>query len=94
MRTLHQDHDFARLINRIALLRIDAVMRLTGLRSRQQIYALVHAGELPPPVKIGARASAWRTPDVIKFIETRTSDPLKWPAQPAARKSQNQESHR
>ncbi len=76
MSTPHQDPDIARLINRIALLRIDAVMRLTGLRSRQQIYELVRTGELSPPVKIGARASAWRTPDVVKFIETRPTAQL------------------
>lgn len=61
------------------LLRIHHVMQLIGFRSRTQIYALVKRGELPQPIKIGKRASAWRAIDVIRFIETRAVDPLAHP---------------
>lgn len=61
------------------LLRIGDVCRLTGLRSRTSVYTLVRRGELPQPVKIGRRASAWRASDVIRFIESREVDPLARP---------------
>jgi len=68
------------------LLRIDDVRLLTGLRSRQSIYDLVKRGELPQPIKLGLRASAWRTRDVIDFVESRQIDPLARPV-PAKRAS-------
>lgn len=71
--------DFGEFHLRHGLLRIDTVMRLTGLRSRTSVYALVRAGELPPPVKIGRRASAWRAEDVVRFIDSRQVDPLSRP---------------
>lgn len=58
------------------LLRIRQVMQMIGFRSRTQVYALVKKGELPQPIKIGKRASAWRAADVILFIETRAVDPF------------------
>ena len=79
----HDRHDIDKLISIIALLRIDDVMRMTGLRSRDQVYRLVQRGELAQPVKIGKRASAWHTRDVIRFIETRQVDPLAHPVRPS-----------
>ena len=79
---LGQD-DLKKLISAVALLRIEDVMRMTGMRSRDQIYRLVQRGDLAQPVKIGKRASAWHTRDVIRFIETRTVDPLAHPVKNA-----------
>lgn len=61
---------------KFGLLRINDVMRMTGLRSRQSVYSLIKAGSLPHPVKIGRRVSAWRTSDVIEFIESLQQDPF------------------
>lgn len=71
--------DKDRLIASVRLLRVEDVMLMTGFRSREQIYRLVRSGELAPPVKIGRRASAWKTCDVVAFIDTRVTDPLARP---------------
>lgn len=36
---------------------------------RTKFYSMVASGELPRPVKIGKRISAWRRSDIIAFIE-------------------------
>lgn len=82
---------FAEFHARHGLLRIGEVMSLIGLRSRTSVYALVRAGELPPPVKIGRRASAWRAADVVQFIETRQVDPLARP--PRQKLAEGEHSH-
>lgn len=61
------------------LVRIETVLDLTGFRSRQSVYDLVKRGEIPQPVKIGKRASAWRLADIKGWIETRRVDPLARP---------------
>lgn len=72
----------ANLQIRHGLLRIDDVCALTGLRSRESVYRLVRQGQLPQPIKLGLRASAWRARDVIAFIESRQVDPLARPVGP------------
>ena len=52
------------------LLRLPQVLDLTGL-SRASIYRYVDAGDFPRPVKLGARAVAWRASDVEAWIEGR-----------------------
>jgi prophage regulatory protein len=47
-------------------LRLPAVMRLTGL-SRSTIYAMIARHEFPAPVKLGARAVAWRRSDIERL---------------------------
>jgi prophage regulatory protein len=61
--------------HRPALLRLPAVEAETGL-SRATIYRLASEGAFPAPVKLGARASAWRTADIDAWIASRvvTSD--------------------
>ena len=54
------------------LLRLPAVTRLTTL-SRSHVYAKIAAGEFPRPLKLGARASAWRCSDIFDWIEQRAS---------------------
>lgn len=52
------------------LLRLPTVLGRTGL-SRALLYRLVAEHRFPSPVKIGARAVAWRASDVAAWIETR-----------------------
>lgn len=37
--------------------------------SRSTFYALVKAGAMPRPIRIGARISVWRRSDLIAYIE-------------------------
>lgn len=55
------------------LLRLDAVENLTGLR-KSSIYTYMASKShgFPTPVRIGARAVAWRESDVLKWIAART----------------------
>jgi prophage regulatory protein len=55
------------------LLRLDAVENLTGLRkSSIYTYMASKAHGFPTPVRIGARAVAWRESDVLAWIAGRT----------------------
>lgn len=55
------------------LLRLDAVENLTGLRkSSIYTYMASKAHGFPTPVRIGARAVAWRESDVLAWIAART----------------------
>jgi prophage regulatory protein len=47
-------------------------MRLTGL-ARSTIYRLVASQSFPMPVKLAARAVAWRREDIEAWSQTRTS---------------------
>lgn len=59
------------------LLRLDAVEHLTGLRkSSVYTYMASKAHGFPTPVRIGARAVAWRESEVLNWISTRTKKPL------------------
>lgn len=54
---------------------IDPLLRLTQVLqvfpvSRSVWYAGVQAGTYPKPVKIGARAAAWRSSDIKKLIDS------------------------
>ncbi|MFO1160078.1 MAG: AlpA family phage regulatory protein [Reyranellaceae bacterium] len=62
------------------LIRLPEVRRLTGL-STPTLYRQLGTGTFPAPVKIGARAVAWRLSDVIDFIEER--EPTRPPAKRA-----------
>ena len=50
------------------LLDIKGVIAATTL-SRSSVYRAVAAGTLPPPIKISARRSAWRSTDVAAWLE-------------------------
>lgn len=52
------------------LLRRSEVEQLVGLR-RSALYNLMAAGEFPRPVKLSARAVAWRQSEVAAWIEAR-----------------------
>ena len=53
-----------------ALARGRQVEQLVQL-SRSTIYAAVKAGTFPAPVRIGARAVAWRVSEVEQWLEAR-----------------------
>jgi prophage regulatory protein len=54
------------------LIRLPEVERRTGLR-RAHIYKKARSGTFPRPIKIGARASAWRASQVEAWITARIS---------------------
>lgn len=47
-----------------------AVEQITGL-SRSTIYDWMKRGTFPQPVKLGARAVAWRESDIVAWLESR-----------------------
>ena len=53
-----------------ALARRRQVEQLVQL-SRSSIYAAVKAGTFPAPVRIGARAVAWRISEIEQWLEAR-----------------------
>lgn len=53
-----------------SLLRLPQVSARLGL-GRSAIYALIQRGELCPPIKLGARASAWPSSAIDQFIADR-----------------------
>lgn len=52
------------------LLRLRDILGPTGLLpiSRSHFYALVAAGTIPKPIKLGSRISVWRRSDLIAFL--------------------------
>ena len=52
------------------LLRLPEVEQITALR-RSTLYHMIGLGEFPPPVKLGARASAWVESEVRAWVDER-----------------------
>lgn len=44
-----------------------------GYKNRKSVYDLVASGLLPPPIKIGLRASGWRESTLNAYIASRES---------------------
>ena len=59
----------------VVMLRLREVMRVTGL-ARSTVYKLIHDGKFPRPIKLGARAVAWRSDAVNGWIQDRTNASL------------------
>lgn len=57
---------------RAALMRRKAVETETGL-PRSSLFSLIAKNEFPAPVRLSARAVAWRSGDVAAWIESRIS---------------------
>jgi len=53
-----------------SLIRLPEVEKRTGLR-RAHLYQLARKGAFPRPIKIGARASAWKASAVSAWIAAR-----------------------
>ena len=47
-----------------------SVEAMTGL-SRSTIYAWMARGEFPQPIKLGAKAVAWRESDITAWLSSR-----------------------
>ena len=60
-------------------LRLPEVVDRVGF-SRPSIYRLISAGSFPKPLKLGARASAWREADIEEWCQSRQEAPLGAPA--------------
>ena len=54
------------------LIRLPIVEDRTGL-GKSSVYAGVRAGTFPPPVRLSARAVAWRESDIDQWIAERTT---------------------
>lgn len=54
------------------LIRLPAVLARVGLK-QSRLYELIQSGDFPAPVRIGARAVAWRDSDVSAWIASRPS---------------------
>lgn len=52
------------------LLRWDSVQALTGMK-KSAAYAEMARGNFPRPVRIGAKAVAWRSSEIAHWIDTR-----------------------
>jgi prophage regulatory protein len=52
------------------LVRCPEVLDRTGYR-KSWLYTLIRRGEFPEPVRLGARAVAWREADLQTWIESR-----------------------
>ena len=61
------------------LLRLPAVIEATGL-GRSAIYALEARGEFPRRRKLTPRASAWRSDEIVAWIEGRPAASNRHPA--------------
>jgi len=54
------------------LIRLTGVMHIVPLK-QSRLYELIAAGEFPAPVRLGARAVAWRESEVLAWIASRPS---------------------
>lgn len=52
------------------LIRLPTVKEMTGMAT-STIYAMMSRGEFPKPIKLGARAVAWKVEDIASWIDTR-----------------------
>jgi len=52
------------------LLKLPEVSRLTGV-PRSSVYWRVSKGQFPAPIKIGERASAWRSDEIEAWIASK-----------------------
>jgi prophage regulatory protein len=56
----------------LVLLRLPQVKAQTGL-SRSELYRRIAIGSFPAPIKIGARASAWSSVEIERWIAERVA---------------------
>jgi len=54
----------------VKIIRRKEVERITGL-SKASIYRKMRTGAFPLPLKLGARAVAWRADEIHEWIENR-----------------------
>jgi prophage regulatory protein len=54
------------------LLRYEDLTALGLVRSRETLRRWLKAGQFPAPIKIGTRSIAWRSEEVMRWVEERT----------------------
>lgn len=52
------------------IIRLPDVMARTGL-SRSSVFLKVKKGEMPPPIKLGVRATGWVAEEIDTWIKQR-----------------------
>lgn len=52
--------------------RLPTILRLIPV-GRSTLWEMIARGDFPPPVKLSARVSAWRSHDVHAFMASRTT---------------------
>ncbi|MBS0194409.1 MAG: AlpA family phage regulatory protein [Proteobacteria bacterium] len=57
----------------LVLLRLPEVRKRCGL-SRSEIYRRIRNGSFPPPIKLGASASAWSSAEIDSWIADRIAE--------------------
>ncbi len=68
----HQSTDLPAEVSPARLLRLPAIMQLTGL-CRSTIYRMIANKQFPRPCKIGDWAVAWRLIEIEAWIDHRPS---------------------
>ena len=56
--------------NDFQVIRMHQLKAITGL-SKTTLYDLIKKGEIPKPIKLGARAVGWLQSDIEAFISSR-----------------------
>lgn len=60
----------------LQIIRLPQLKALTGL-SKTTLYDLIKKGEIPKPIKLGARAVGWLQSDIEAFIASRIGYPVR-----------------
>ncbi|MHB0973149.1 MAG: helix-turn-helix transcriptional regulator [Thiobacillus sp.] len=56
----------------VNIIRLPDVMSRTGL-SRSSVFLKVKKGEMPPPIKLGVRATGWVAEEIDNWIKQRVA---------------------
>lgn len=56
----------------VNIIRLPDVMARTGL-SRSSVFLKVKAGDMPPPIKLGVRATGWVAEEIEDWIKQRVA---------------------
>lgn len=56
----------------VNIIRLPDVMARTGL-SRSSVFLKVKTGDMPPPIKLGVRATGWVAEEVDNWIKQRVA---------------------
>ncbi|OJZ17953.1 MAG: AlpA family transcriptional regulator [Thiobacillus sp. 65-29] len=56
----------------VNIIRLPDVMARTGL-SRSSVFLKVKTGDMPPPIKLGVRATGWVAEEIDAWIKQRVA---------------------
>ncbi|MBW6494571.1 MAG: AlpA family transcriptional regulator [Burkholderiaceae bacterium] len=56
----------------VNIIRLPDVLSRTGL-SRSSVFLKVKKGEMPPPIKLGVRATGWVAEEIDNWIKQRVA---------------------